>query len=74
MKAYCCGVDMQHELEHGAHFYDTLEELKATSPCWEECGVVEISFDGPDYPTKREDIKSYKWVEKQDFGKNTNDI
>lgn len=48
MKLYCCGIDWQHEigqshdLEGKLPFYTLLEELKAQSPCWEECGIVEV--------------------------------
>lgn len=68
MIKYICGVDLQHELEHGAHFYSSLEEIKIYSSCWEECGIVEIEFDGPNYPMTREEIKSVKWIVEQDFG------
>lgn len=72
MTKYVCGVDYQHEFDHDpkcVHYYDSLEEIKEKSTCWHECGVVEVEFDGPGYPTKREDLKSVKWVVEQDFGR-----
>jgi len=67
MTKYICGVDFQHELEHGAHFYNSLEGLKNSSQCWEECGIVRVEFDGPDYPKSRKEIKSYEWIVEQNL-------
>ena len=67
MIAYVCGVSFQHEIGECSDipYYDTLEELKAKGKCWEECGAVELEFDGPYYPRDRTEIKSHEWVVRQ---------
>lgn len=45
-KQYLCGTDYRHEMQMGsAIFYPTEAALKASSQCWEECGIVEIELD-----------------------------
>ena len=57
-KVYVCGVDWQHEMDNCAVlFQPSIKALKAVSPCWEECGIVEIN------------VTLSKWVEPQDLGK-----
>lgn len=64
-----CGVSYQYEIGEcdDIHYYDTLEELKEKSKCWNECGVVRIEFDNPDMPDNYDKIKSKEWVVKQNM-------
>lgn len=56
-KAYMCGVDFQHELNHPCMtpVYSTLKTIKQHRACINECGIVEV------------EIKVKRWVKKQDF-------
>ena len=61
---YTCGVDYQHEiceapdLEGKMPAFSTIENLKKSKSCWEECGILEL------------ELKPVKWVEPQNlFGK-----
>lgn len=59
-KLYCCGVHYQHEMEYKGwvnHMYETIEELKQHSQCWQECGIVEVTAY----------FKLVKWIEPQDI-------
>lgn len=62
---YACGVDWQHEigeasdLEGKQTMYSSIEELKAKSPCWDSCGIVEIK------------LGLVRWVHPQDLWKDT---
>lgn len=56
---YLCGTDYRHEMDNGtAIYYDSIEKLKASSKCWEECGIVELWLD-----ETASEIGA-KWVEK----------
>lgn len=45
-KIYMCGVDYRHEMDRGsARNFDSVDELKTYSECWEECGIVEVELD-----------------------------
>jgi isopentenyldiphosphate isomerase len=71
MKKFVCGVTFQHEIgetDCTGFFYDTLDAIKEQTSCWEQCGIVEVEFDGPNDPETLEEIKSFKWVEPQDMG------
>jgi hypothetical protein len=61
VKVYVCGVDWQCEipdasdLEGKVPLYYSVEECKRQSPCWEECGIVEL------------ELTLNKWIEPQDL-------
>lgn len=60
VKVYMCGVDWQHEIgETLTAVYSCVEDLKAKSPCWEQCGIVEC------------EVMLKGWVEPQDLGRKT---
>jgi len=69
MKKYLCGVAFDTELGYTDEigFYDSVDILKEDRECWEECGIVEVEFDGPNNPGSMEDIKAYKWVVEQNM-------
>jgi hypothetical protein len=60
-KLYACGVDWQHEigeasdLEGKMPLYSSVEVLKKSRKCWQECGIVEL------------EISLKGWVEPQDL-------
>lgn len=55
-KAYCCGVDFQHDIEgEWIKIYSNLKSLKKAKPCWTECGIVEL------------EVSIKKWIAPQDF-------
>lgn len=59
-KHYLCGVDYQHEMGmNSAHLYTSIEELKAKSRCWAECGIVELELD------EAGNEVCHKWVERR---------
>jgi hypothetical protein len=62
--AYLCGASFRWELGECdlVCWYDSLEELKEKGECWTNCGVVEVEYDGTDYPKNKEEVMSYKWV------------
>jgi hypothetical protein len=56
--AYMCGVAWQHELGHalgGNKLYPSVEDLKESSKCTDQCGVVEVN------------VELVKWVQPQKF-------
>ena len=61
-KLYCCATNWLHEigeapdLEKRMPFCSSIEKLKELSPCWEECGIVEI------------EATLVRWVESGDLG------
>ena len=44
-KTYCCGVDYQHEPPEDINWFSTPELLKEKQPCWNECGIIEITLN-----------------------------
>jgi hypothetical protein len=61
---YMCGVDFQHHLDgdaYGTRSYPSVEDLKARSKCWPQCGIVEC------------EVKLMRWVAEQDFDAETSD-
>lgn len=42
-KFYCCGTDFLHERDFKV--FESVELLKETVTCWEECGIVEFEID-----------------------------
>jgi len=62
---YMDGVDYQHELgECSTKVYASIDELKADSVCWEQCGIVKLELT----------IKVLEWSESQDLTKNFNKL
>lgn len=55
--AYMCGVNYQHELDPDnpspVRLYSTVDALKDSEKCWEECGIVKV------------EIELAEWVEEQ---------
>lgn len=59
MNRFVCGSDYKYE--ELMRYYDTLEDIKMNSACWQSCGVVKIKFDGFD------NVISHEWVVQEDY-------